>query len=45
MHLGMATHNAQNPSGQNVYSVLNQKSMLLYDIFNNKEHTIMEIVY
>lgn len=46
MHLGMATYNAQNPSGQNVYSVLNQKSMLLYvyyDIFNNKEHMIMKL--
>lgn len=48
MHLGMATYNAQNPLGQNVYSVLNQKPMLLYvyyDKCNNKEHTIMEIVY
>lgn len=46
MHLGMATYNAQNPSGQNGYSVLNQKSMLLYvyyDIFNNKEHMIMKL--
>lgn len=48
MHLGMATYAAQNPLGQNIYCVFNQKSMLLYvyyDIFNNKENTIMEIVY
>lgn len=48
MHLGIATYNAQNPLGQNVYSVLNQKSMLLYvyyDKCDNKEHLIMEIVY